>query len=129
MTIREAIDRADILNPNTISEEDKIRWLSLLDKSIYTDVYLTHYLNPCEERREFEPYTPDNTEKALFAPFPYDDLYVAYLQMKIDEANKETDRYNNSASLYNAYLEDYTHHYHKTHRPINRSHFRIWGKV
>lgn len=128
MTIREAIDRADNLNPNTISEEDKIRWLSALDYSIYHDVYKTHYLNPCEEKREpFEPYTPEHTEKVMIAPFPYDELYVAYLQMKIDEANKETDRFNNSAALYNAYLEDYTHHYHKTHRPINKNHFRIWG--
>lgn len=127
MTIREAIDRVDTLNPNTISEEDKIRWLSLLDNSIYIDIYKEHFLNPGEEKREFEPYSTLNTEKELFAEYPYDDLYVAYLQMKIDEANKETDRYNNSAALYNAYLEDYTHHYHKTHRPINRNHFRIWG--
>ena len=127
MTIREAIDKVDILNPNTISEEDKIRWLSLLDYSIYTDIYKAHYLNPDEEEREFEPYSTINTEKALFAPFPYDELYVAYLQMKIDEANKETDRYNNSAYLYNAYLEDYTHHYHKTHKPIEEPNFRIWG--
>lgn len=127
MTIREAIDRVDTSNPNTISEEEKIRWLSLLDNSIYTDIYMTHYLNPCEEERTFEPYSVDNTEKELFVPYPYDELYPAYLQMKIDEANKETDRYNNSAVLYNSYLEDYTHHYHKNHRPINRNNFRIWG--
>lgn len=127
MTIREAIDRADTLNPNQYTEEQKVKWLSLLDYSVFTDIINEHEYNEGEETVEFRPYTTDDVEKTLLASYPYDEMYVVFLQMKIDEANKETDRYNNSAALFNSYSEDFSHHYHKTHRSKKYYGFNIWG--
>lgn len=127
MTIREAIDRVDGIQANQYSNEDKVLWLSMLDSRIYTDIILDHHKRFCEAPKHFTPYTTDNMDKALLADFPYDELYIAYLEMKIDEANKETARYNNSAILFNNYYENYEKHYHKTHMPIAHQRFRIWG--
>lgn len=123
MTIRECIDRVDGLKPNQYSEEEKVRWLDVLDRNIYNDVILTH--EGC--RKEFDGYTTDDTDKELLAENPYDELYVAYLKMKIDEENQETSRYNVSAAMFNSYYDNYAKWYNKHHKPISRSKFRIWG--
>ena len=65
-------------------------------------------------------YTSENLGDSLLAPYPYDELYVAYLKMKIDEENGETQRYNNSATIFNSYFEDYLKAYNKDHMPIGR---------
>lgn len=124
MRIREAIDRIDSLQPNQYSEEIKVRWLSVLDKKIHTDILLTHESK--EEIEDFVPYSTDNMEKELIVPFPYDELYPSYLQMMIDKENGETARYNNSATIYNALYLDYAKNYNKEHRPVNKNKFRIW---
>ena len=117
MTIREAIDRADVNNINQYSIEDKVRWLSILDNLIVIDIYSRHDRNKGEEEINFIPYTSEDVDKSLLVPFPYDELYVSYLDMKICEANHETERYNNAVVLYNSYFDDYSHMYHRTHLP------------
>lgn len=127
MKARECIDRLDNLNPNQYSTEDKARWLSILDISIFIDVIKTHELNEGETViTEFVPYEANNLEREMLAPFPYDELYIAYLQMKVDEANKETSQYNNSAYMYNTYLDNYKGWYNRTHLPINTARYNMW---
>lgn len=126
MTIRECIDRLDGLKPNQYQEETKIRWLSILDSEITTNIIYTHHLLPGEEYKDFEPYTTQDLDKPLIAPFPHDEMYIAYLEMKIDEANKETARYNNSAILFNAYYDNFAKAYQKIHKPINKARFNNW---
>ena len=75
---------------------------------------------------EFKPYTMDNETVRLIAPFPYDELYIFYLQMKIDEANKESVQYNNDAMLFNSYYENFAKYYNKIHMPINRARYNMW---
>lgn len=65
-------------------------------------------------------------QKSLLAKFPYDELYLAYLKMKIDEENGETARYNNSAILFNSHYDNYAKWYQKYHRPINKNKWRLW---
>lgn len=127
MTIREAIDRADVNNINQYSIEDKVRWLSILDNLIVIDIYSRHDRNKDEEEINFIPYTSEDMDKSLLVPFPYDELYVSYLDMKICEANRETERYNNAVVLYNSYLDDYSHMYHRTHLPKFTHNFRPLG--
>ena len=67
----------------------------------------------------FTPYTqatPGDTE--LIAKAPYDELYRFYLEMHIDLANLEYNKYNNSAQLYGNALGQYKRWYHRTHRPL-----------
>lgn len=124
MTLQEAIDRIDGLKPNQYQVEDKVRWLSDLDMNIYRDVILTHWHKP--DKKLFMGYTMEDLDTKLIADDPYTELYVAYLGMKIDEYNNETQRYNNSATMFNAYYENYAKHINKTRRPINHGFIRIW---
>ena len=140
MTVSVAISRVDSLKPNKYQTTEKIRWLSYLDGIVLEETELSH-----EERRprrpklivhmDGEPVTPvidkpktkydeNDLETELLAPYPYDEMYVKYLEMKIDEQNGETARYNNSAILFNDLLADYVKHYHKTHRPSGVNDFK-----
>lgn len=125
MTIRQAIDLIDGQKPNQYSPEDKVRWLSDLDYQIFMDVILQHHPLPrkCDA---FKPYTPDDMDRALIVTEPYTELYVAYIAMKIDEANGETARYNVSATMFNSYYENFTKFYNRHHRPVSHGGFRIY---
>lgn len=149
MTIKEAIDKVDTLCPNQYSEEIKVDWLSRLDYQIFNDIILTHEIHhppffpkkimPTENalnlpertiylrKPELKPYSVENMAVPLLVKFPYDELYIHYLQMKIDEANKETEQYNNSAVLFGSYYENFTKHYNEEHMPIQRARWNMWG--
>lgn len=130
MTVREAITQADGLRPNQYSQEDKIRWLSEVEHSVFTDIILTHeipfFLIKEKEIPEYHPLTKDDLDRELIAPYPYDKLYPAFIKMKVDENNMETDRYNASATLFNSYLDDYGKHINKTRKPLSRNAYHIY---
>ena len=120
MTIKECIDIVDNLKPNQYSIENKVDWLSYIDHSIINEVLLTH--EGYDGRYDnFAGYSPDRLEMGLIVPSPYDRLYPAYLKMKIDEENGETARYNNSATLFNAYYMEYKKWYNSKHMPLSPS--------
>lgn len=126
MTVEECINRVDSVKPNQYSIEDKVRWLSYLDGSIKKEIIDRHEKPVVEveegaeeENAEFTGYSPDNLTVSLIAPFPYDELYVAYLKAKIDEENGETARYNNSAASFNGLLMNYEKAYNKEHKPLS----------
>lgn len=134
MRIEECISTVDSTKPNQYSIADKVRWLSVLDATIIHDI-IDMYEQPeppaekivileegeeipeeeTEESGEFMGYTADDLTKELIVPFPYDELYVAYLKAKIDENNGEAARYNNSAATFNALMLNYEKFYNKTH--------------
>lgn len=117
MTIKECIDIVDATKPNQYSDTDKVRWLSQLDYTIANEIIDTHVL-PKGKDFIFEQYNPDrDLGKGLIAPPPYDELYIAFLKMKIDEENGETARYNNSATMFNKHYMDFEKFYNKTHMP------------
>ena len=124
MNIKECIDMVDNVKPNQYSIEDKVRWLSFLDRIIINTVIKTHegYQN---EYEEFEGYSSDKLGTKLIVESPYDELYVAYLKMKIDEENGETARYNNSSTMFNSYLTEYKKHYNKYHMPLHKNNMKI----
>jgi hypothetical protein len=118
MTIKECIDIVDNIKPNGYSIRDKVMWLSFIDEIIINDVLRTH--EGYDGRYDtFTGYSEDNLSAMLIAPSPYDRLYTAYLEMKIDEKNGETARYNNSMTLFNTYMMEYRKYYNKTHMPLD----------
>lgn len=125
MTIKECIDTVNNTKPNQYSDDDKVKWLSYIEGTIINDVIKTHegYEGQYEE---FEGYSPDKTNVKLIVGAPYDVLYVAYLKMKIDEENGETARYNNSATMFNAYLMEYKRYYNKHHMPLQTNSMKIF---
>ena len=148
MTIKEAIDKVNALYPNQYGEDIKVDWLSRLDYQIFNEVILKHKRRrpippviraesrenpldidtepPIPPKPQFEPYSVENMAIPLLVPFPYDELYIAYLQMKIDEANHETIQYNNDAILFNSYYENFTSAYNREHMPLSRARYNMW---
>lgn len=115
MTILEAINRADTTKPNSYSRDEKIEWLSTLDGIIKKEIIDTHEGG---EAIEFKGYTPDTSlDTVLLVPAPYDDIYVRWLESRIDYANGEYGKYNNSAMAYNSAFEAYSRYYNRINMP------------
>lgn len=134
MTIADAIARADALKPNIQTPEQKMAWLSELDMQINEQIIKRHEDNPFyydendaeEGKRLLQfPYTDEDTE--LIVPDVYASLYALYLMAMVDDANEETDRYQNSATKFNATYDEFHKWYHRNHMPkTRRCHELTW---
>ena len=119
MTILQAIEQTDGLIHNTYPQEDKVRWLSLVDAAVKEQLIDTHE-NPsgvifvC-----FGSETPLDT--VLLVPEPYADLYPHWLEARIHYCNGEYGRYNQAYAMYSAALKAYTNEYNRTHMPKGTS--------
>ena len=114
MTITGAINRVDGIKPNGFRLEEKIRWLSALDGSVHKDLH-EGYLNAAQtEFGGYDEKTPLTRE--LLVPYPYDEMYVRFLEAQIDYANGEYEKYNNSIALFNAAWSAYEKYFRRTHK-------------
>lgn len=118
MTLLEAINRIDVLKPNSYSQGEKIQWLSNLDGIIKREIIDTHEGG---EGIVFNGYTEETSlTTELLVPAPYDDVYLRYLETQIDYANGEYGKYNNSMSMYDTAYSSFQRYYNRTHMPIGR---------
>lgn len=142
MTIREAIEAVDRLTPNQYENIDKVRWLSELDGVVYLEIEQAHQKGepvcepwvrtrdplgrewcgcqavPTSDTEAFTGYPESvDLDTKLRIPWPYDEIYRWYLEMKISDANGEMTRYNNAMTKYNAYYTAYTDFYNRTNMP------------
>lgn len=118
MTIIEAINRLDSIKPNTYSQEDKVRWLSTLDGIIKKEIIDTHEGADAVSFNGYTNETPLNTP--LLVPAPYDQVYLAYLEMQVDYSNAEYGKYNNSMTMYNTAYAAFERYYNREYKPISR---------
>ena len=116
MTLIEAINRVDALKPNVYSQEEKISWLSTLDGMIMRDVIKKHEGGDGVEFYGYTVDTPLDTE--LIVKEPYDEMYICWLESKIDYNNSEYARYNNSITRYNDIYMEFAKDYNRNHMPI-----------
>ena len=118
MTLIEAITRIDTLKPNTYSQQEKIKWISTLDGIVKDTIIDTHEGG---DEVTFSGYD-ENTDLAteLLVPAPYDDIYIRWLETRIDYTNGEFARYNNGVVAYNDAFDAYNRHYNRTHMPKGR---------
>jgi len=117
MTIREAIDKIDVLLHNTYSTEEKVAWLSKLDWMVMKQVILTH---AGAKDVVFDGYTTDtDMDTELLIPEPYCEAYTKWLEAQIHYNNAEYPKYNNAILMFNAEYEAYGAEYNRTHRPNN----------
>lgn len=117
MTIFEAITKIDAIKPNNYSELDKVKWLSELDGKIKAEVIDTHEGG---QNIPFNGYDDETDIEAtkLLAPYPYDDLYIKWLESQIDYANAEYGKYNNSSIAYNTAYTAFERYYNRQNMPI-----------
>lgn len=123
MNIMAALHRIDSIKPNSYSQSEKIYWLSTLDGIIKQEIIDTH---EGAENVVFNGYT-ENTDlnTILLVPAPYDEIYLFWLQAKIDYWNSEYGKYNNSIALYNEAYSTFEKYYNRTHKPKNGRKFKF----
>lgn len=122
MTIKEAIAITDEFQPNQYTADAKIRWLDALDGQIWQEVILTHEDVP---ETAFAGYPSDvDRDTELLVPEPYaTDVYVPFLQARIDRENREIVRWNQSVVLFNSGYATFCAWYNRKHRPVGDAGF------
>lgn len=115
MTLIEAINMVDALKPNAYTQSEKIEWLSTLDGMVKRFVIDTHEGGEGIVFNGYDDETPLDT--VLLVKAPYEDIYIAWLESKIDYHNGEYVKYNNSITRYNDIYQGYCNDYNRTHMP------------
>ena len=107
MTPNKAIETIDRLRPNIYTEEDKLGWINELEGMVQRLVI---------QKDEVEKYSyPEDMDRELLIPAPFDDLYSYYLEAKIDYYNREYECYNNSVATFESRFSDYKKDYIRKH--------------
>jgi hypothetical protein len=115
MTLMEALHRIDTLKPNTHSQSEKIKWLSTLDGIIKKEIIDTHQGGESVTFNGYEEDTDLTTN--LLVPAPYDEIYLFWLESKIDYWNGEIGKYNNSTAMCNEAYSTFQKYYNRMHMP------------
>jgi hypothetical protein len=119
MTILEAINRVNSTKPNSYTQVEKVDWLSTLDGVVKSEIIDTHEGG---EDVVFNGYDADTLlDTELLVPTPYDDIYIRWLEARIDYANGEYNKYNNSMTAYNDAYDLYARYYNRKHMPKGKS--------
>ena len=110
MKIKEAIAFAKKLSGNATDDDTLCRWLSELDGRLMLDFY---------KGSEWMSYSvPQDEDHDLLVPFPWDELYVHYLEAMVYYSNGEFERYRNSYEMYNKKELEYRQWYARNQLPI-----------
>lgn len=102
MKVKEVLAWVDEVKPNAFSDGVKIGWISNLEETLALEVFLMAPVEAALLR-----CTGKDREVELLVDAPYDDLYTLWLAAKIDEANGEYNKYQNSMTAYNARQADF----------------------
>lgn len=114
MTLKECIEYVDLIKPNAFDEATKTRWVNELEGRVQTEVFLFGPHN-------ITTYTWDrNQDTELFVKPPYEDIYYEYLQARIDYANGEYDKYENTMAMFEAKWTDFKVWFIYTYHPADR---------
>lgn len=113
MTVQEAIDYTDSVKPNSFSEEVKAKWLSDCEGKVQSDVFL-------QAAVEFITYKwPENKDWELLVKPPHDKLYLSYLEAMVDYSNGEYSKYQNTMTMFNADLAEFSRWFASVYRPAD----------
>lgn len=115
MTIDQVITKVDNQKPNAYTKTEKIDWLSELDGMIKAEVIDTHEGG---DQIFFDAYCANDGSLELLAEAPYDSMYIHWLEAKIDYANAEYNKYNNSMAMFQTKYRGFCSWYNRRHMPI-----------
>ena len=115
-TMNEVIEHIDNVKPNAFPEEDKYRWINKLEGMISLEVH--------QDEEPVQYNLPDDADKELLVPHPYDDLYGLYVAAMIDFYNKEYNHYNNSMLMFAERMDQFKAWYIRNHNPAKARNFR-----
>lgn len=101
-TLKSVIERVDEFKPNAFSVDLKVSWLNALEGRIVMSVFQL----PRSAVKKWA-HSADDLGAELLVRFPHDDIYEAWLAAKIDFANGEYEKYENSMAMYNELYDDF----------------------
>lgn len=112
MTATVLFERLRQLKPIPAEIDDTILldWLNQVEGQILHEIFLLAL-------SEITPYSATPTE-ALAAPYPYDGIYLMWMEAQVDFANGEYERYTNTMQRYNTAWNDLARHIAKCIRPV-----------
>ena len=118
-TPNKVIETVDRVKPNAYEPEDKLRWISELDGLIRRVVM------QAEEAAEYR--YPDDGDRDLLVPYPFDDIYSLYMQAKIDFYNKDYNDYNNAVAVFQERFDEFRKAYIRENMPKDSGDVKLWG--
>ena len=112
MTATVLFERLRKLKPVPAEIDDTILldWLNQVEGQILHEIFLLAL-------SEITPYSATPTE-ALAAPYPYDGIYLLWMEAQVDFTNGEYERYTNTMQRYNTAWNDLARHIAKCIRPV-----------
>ena len=109
MTINKVIEHVDKVKINPYGDEEKYRWISELDGMVRRTVM--------QEGGTFAYNYPDDGDTVLIVPYPYDGIYIHWLEAKIDFYDKRYEDYNNTLLMFHTLFEEYKKAYIRENMP------------
>ena len=116
MKLMKAIAKIDSLKQNTYDRSEKIAWLSELDGMVKRQIIDTHEGGSQVPFSGYDLSTPDEQELLVSAPFA--EMYLLWLEGKIDYYNGDYTRFNNAMTLFDAAYKAFGDDYTRTHIPL-----------
>lgn len=113
MTVSQVIQAVDEVKPNAFSNEEKTRWLNEVEGMVQTEVLLF-----ASEEVIAYSYEQDKDAELLVQP-PHDKLYPAYLEARVDYANGEYEKYQNTMQMFNAFFGEFIRWFALTYSPAD----------
>lgn len=99
MTVNDAIQKVKDRKPNAYSDESLNDWLNECEAMVQREIMLT-------VPDEIVQYAfPEDRDKELILPRPYDALYVTYIIMMIQYVQEEYAAYNNTNLMYQTQVQ------------------------
>ena len=94
-----------------------------LEGQMLAEIAATH----CDAPADACPDSADGMaeDARLFAAFPYDGVYSAYLHMKADLYFGDTEKYENSAMQFASAYSAFADYYNRTHLPLTGAKIRL----
>ena len=117
MPPNKVIEQVDAKRINAYSEEDKFRWISDVDGMIKKFIL---------KEEVIEPYKfPEDGDRELLAPYPFDEMYGFYVEAMVDYYNREYDYYNEVLTMFYTRFDEYRKAYIREHMPKSAGYFKM----
>ena len=114
MTVTEAMAKADELRPNTLTEEQKARFLY----ELYCDIA---DLQGVDQPAFIWP----KEDATLLMEAPHDNIYPLYLAAQIDYYNQESAMYANDMAIFNNAYNDARSWWRRNNVPQNKGNWKV----
>ena len=104
MTVQEAITYACAVKPNAFDNDTLTRWLNEVEGMVQTQAVITYT-------------SAQDADKTMLVRPPHDKLYPAYLEARIDYANGEYEKYQNTSQVFNTFFNEFMRWYAMNYNP------------